>query len=123
MSLFYLHPELEVTAEMLQAAGLTCKAAGIDLSDFLNFRGSSVEAGSSVTRRQETCTQLGGELAAGLEAGLLGGGRRLRVRAYPSPTNHQRCAYTPNSSLARLRSFGDNRYSKVAFNQALASFF
>lgn len=47
---------------MWQAAGLTCKAAGIDLSDFLNFRGSSVEAGSSVTRRQELALNSAGNL-------------------------------------------------------------
>lgn len=42
---------------------------------------------------------LGGELQAGLEAGLLCGGRWLRVRAYPSPTCDQRCEITHPTHL------------------------
>lgn len=76
---------------------------------FSGPRGSSVEAGSSMTRRQEnTRIHSVRRLAAGLEkTGLLCGGWWLRVRAHPSLTNDQRCrrthTCTPNSWSFWLR--------------------
>lgn len=93
---------------------------------FFKPRGSSAEAGSSVTRRQETAlnsvvnSQQGSRLRCCAAVGGYVSGLGLPISNKPSVV----CiAYTPISSLARLRSFGENRYSKAAPTRPLLAFY
>lgn len=96
------------------AALLTCKAAGIDLC----FPRQQHRGRVLGDQASEHAHSLGGKLAAGLEAGLLGGDRRLRLKRclFPKPpTVH---AHT-HLMLNLATEFGAIRYSKVAFQPGL----
>lgn len=96
---------------------------------FFKPRGSSAEAGSSKTRRQGNALNSVEKLAAGLEAAMLRccaavGGYVSGLGLPNSNKSSVVCiAYTPISSLARLRSFGENRYSKAAPTRPLLAFY